>query len=841
MIKTSTTLLFLILSLFVKAQIVNIPDANFKEELIKYHSIDTNGDDEISVSEAEAYTGIIDVHANNIFNLTGIEYFKNITELDCSLNKLTRLDLSHNTAITVVKCSFNKLENLNLINNTLVKKIDCYSNYLKNLNISNNIELDYLNCALNNLSNLDVSKNIKLTSLLCFHNQLSHIDLTNNINIISFCCGNNQLSNIDLTNNTNLTDLECGHNLLSSINVSKNSELKDLDCKSNLLSSIDVSKNSGLKDLDCYNNYLSSIDVSNNTELFYLRLDYNKIPFSELLKVKKQFSKLRIYYSGYIFSMISKTVGDQINYSSESSIDGKNTSFEWYLKNNDNENIVNENYVKEESKGVFTFLKTGKFFCKMTNETFPELTLRTDYVNVFNDAILDIPDPNFKEKLIENTMINLDGDNEITELEAGQYMGPLDVSNQNISDLTGIEGFLHIINLNCSGNQVQELDLSNTFSLKKFDCSNNRIDTLTFPYSKSLNNFNCSHNNLRHINFSSYKNLTKLDCSYNKLKKLSIIDTPSIIEVNCSNNEIERIRISVDCPYLKKIDFNSNHLNFYNLSLIKITDADLVKITKEHADDICLQYPPIPEVHTYINTVIDYYTERGFEGKATKFRWIDYETSSDVDENTVTESSRGIFKFIKEGKFYCEMTNEAFPDIVVYSSVVVASLKKQQTISIENIPEVVSMYDVVELNATASSGLEVNIEVIEGDVTVKGNSITFNKEETVIIKAIQKGNDEYAPAEKMIEITVDFATGIEDILDSSTQIYPNPVETEMVIKFEGSKERTIQIFDLQGKLKLQKETSSNSERISLSNFKIGMYLMKVQAKNETFTYKIIKK
>ncbi len=799
MIKTSTTLLFLLLSLFVNAQNIYIPDANFKKALVDNTEINTNGDAEISESEAQVYTGRIELLFNNIYDLTGIEYFKNITELDCCSSHLESLDVSHN------------------------------------------IELTYLNCGQNRLKSLDVSKNIKLTSLLCFNNQLSQIDLTNNINLITFSCGFNQLTYIDLTNNTNIIDLECGHNLLPSINLTKNTNIINLDCKSNLLSSIDVSKNTELNYLDCYDNYLSSIDVSNNTELLRLYLDYNKIPFSEILKIKKQFPDLIINYSDYIFLMTGKTVGDQIDYSSESTIDGKNTTFEWYLKNGDNEDIVNEDYVKEESRGVFTFLKTGKFFCKMTNETFPELTLRTEYVNIFNDAILDIPDPNFKRKLIENTMINLNGDNEITELEAGEYTGHLDVSNQNISDLTGIEGFLHITDLNCSENQLKNLDLSNIHTLKKFDCSNNQLNDLIFSHSNSLTNFNCSYNNIKNIDFESSLNLTELNCSHNKLGELIIKFNPNIVEIDCSNNEIERIRIYGGPHYLKKIDFNSNHLNFYNLSLIKITDADLVKITKEHADDICLQYPPIPEVHTYINTVIDYYTERGFEGKATKFRWIDYETSSDVDENTVTESSRGIFKFIKEGKFYCEMTNEAFPDIVVYSSIIVASLKKQQTISIENIPEVVSMYDVVELNATASSGLEVNIEVIEGDVTVKGNSITFNKEETVIIKAIQKGNDEYAPAEKMIEITVDFATGIEDILDSSTQIYPNPVETEMLIKFGTSEERTIRIFDLQGRLKLQKETSSSSVRLNLSNFKSGMYLMKVQANSETFTYKVIKK
>jgi len=111
----------------------------------------------------------------------------------------------------------------------------------------------------------------------------------------------------------------------------------------------------------------------------------------------------------------------------------------------------------------------------------------------------------------------------------------------------------------------------------------------------------------------------------------------------------------------------------------------------------------------------------------------------------------------------------------------------------------------------------------------------------LLVDLLQTGNDEYKPAETTVEITVDIATGIEEILETSTLIYPNPVVSEMVIKFSSSEERTIRIFDLQGRLKLQKETSSTSERFNLSNFKSGMYLMRVQAKSESFTYKIIKK
>ncbi|MCH7534753.1 MAG: T9SS C-terminal target domain-containing protein, partial [Bacteroidetes bacterium] len=91
-------LLFLLLPVFASAQIVNIPDANFKAYLVGNSSINTNGDGEIQVSEAAAYTDTINVFKLDISDLMGIEAFIGLTGLNCSWNALTSLDLSNNTA-----------------------------------------------------------------------------------------------------------------------------------------------------------------------------------------------------------------------------------------------------------------------------------------------------------------------------------------------------------------------------------------------------------------------------------------------------------------------------------------------------------------------------------------------------------------------------------------------------------------------------------------------------------------------------------------------------------------------------------------------------------------------
>jgi Leucine-rich repeat (LRR) protein len=107
------------------ANIVNIPDANFKTALLEHGTtitgagispIDTDGDGEICETEAQVYTGNIQIPSQGISDLTGIEAFTALTVLNCSSNQLTNLDVSANTALLTLNCTFNQLISLNVAN-----------------------------------------------------------------------------------------------------------------------------------------------------------------------------------------------------------------------------------------------------------------------------------------------------------------------------------------------------------------------------------------------------------------------------------------------------------------------------------------------------------------------------------------------------------------------------------------------------------------------------------------------------------------------------------------------------------------------------------------------------
>ena len=68
------------------AQIVNIPDVNFKNFLLSGY--DSNNDNEIQFSEANSVNGLMYIAGLGISNMNGIEAFTNIDELYCHNNQI---------------------------------------------------------------------------------------------------------------------------------------------------------------------------------------------------------------------------------------------------------------------------------------------------------------------------------------------------------------------------------------------------------------------------------------------------------------------------------------------------------------------------------------------------------------------------------------------------------------------------------------------------------------------------------------------------------------------------------------------------------------------------------
>ena len=239
-------LLLLALPMFCFGQNVNIPDANFKAYLVGNTAINTNGDNEIQVSEASVFNGAINVYTSNIFSLSGIEAFVSLTDLNCPGNNLTSLDVSACAALTSLLCSWNQLTSLDVSACTLLTSLNCGYNQLTSLDVSACTALTYLDCCFSSLTSLNHTGVYLLTSLICNGNLLTSLD-------VSTC--------------TSLTTLYCQYNLLTSLDVSALTSLTTLYCYANQLTSLDVKNGNNINMFETFNTLnnpnLSCIEVDN--------------------------------------------------------------------------------------------------------------------------------------------------------------------------------------------------------------------------------------------------------------------------------------------------------------------------------------------------------------------------------------------------------------------------------------------------------------------------------------------------------------------------------------------------------------------------------------------------
>lgn len=170
-------LLFITFAQVGIAQIINIPDANFKAKLLQADvdqgiawttgsgslesrvKIDTNDNGEIEIQEVLPIKSIL-LDSSNISDLTGIEYFINLEALLSRFNSLTTINLSTLTQLKNLSVGHNQITSLNLSNLSQLIQLDIIFNNFNTLDLSSNPNLDILWCRNNpNLTYINLKNN----------------------------------------------------------------------------------------------------------------------------------------------------------------------------------------------------------------------------------------------------------------------------------------------------------------------------------------------------------------------------------------------------------------------------------------------------------------------------------------------------------------------------------------------------------------------------------------------------------------------------------------------------------------------------------------------------------
>ncbi|MFT3909099.1 MAG: T9SS type A sorting domain-containing protein [Ferruginibacter sp.] len=243
--KTFLLPLFVLFAFVSSAQIVNIPDVEFKAALLSHDPvIDVNHDGEIQESEALNTLNLY-VDQKGIFDLTGVQAFANLDTLQAWGNFLTTADVSGMAHLRWFNVSFNDITSVN---------------------VSNCPAMEILRAEYNNLTTIDLSGVPNLIELIIGVNMITSLDLTGLNSLNYFVCPQNNLTSLTLVDLPSLDNVQCHINNLTSLNINNCPYLTYLACYQNQLTSIDMSGTNFLGYLNCSENpLLTTINFKNGS------------------------------------------------------------------------------------------------------------------------------------------------------------------------------------------------------------------------------------------------------------------------------------------------------------------------------------------------------------------------------------------------------------------------------------------------------------------------------------------------------------------------------------------------------------------------------------------------
>ena len=152
-----------------------------------------------------------------------------------------------------------------------------------------------------------------------------------------------------------------------------------------------------------------------------------------------------------------------------------------------------------------------------------------------------------------------------------QALTDLNVSGRSINSMKGLHYLKWVKTLNCSNNNITELDLSKNSALTSVNCSYNKLTSLEVTGKPNLTTLICNNN----------YGLTELDCHANALTSLNTNSCSNLEKIVCYSNNFTSLNLS-NRSKLKKLDCRYNTqlttLNCYSDVLTSLLVAGCDKL-----------------------------------------------------------------------------------------------------------------------------------------------------------------------------------------------------------------------------------------------------------------------
>ncbi len=548
-----------------------------------------------------------------------------LTDLECDSNQITALDVTQNIALIYFDCQNNQITSLDLTQNIVLNEFYCNENTLTYLNLKNgnNLNLDlyadqnpnlycinvddtsaaYLSSWTkdatasfsehcyetyvpddnfeNYLETHDTSGNVvTIGDVSSMGNGIANDDYVTTVNIesvASLTMSNksivdmagiegfiaietlivpvNTFPTLDLSSNINLKALTCSYNSsLISINVSSNTLLESITCGESAIASLDLSGNPQLKYLTCDSTQITSLDLSNNLlieTIFAVNNDLIELDLS-----------------------LNITLLD-VNVSN-------NNLTEFNIKNSNNTSITGFDITSNPN---LTCINVDDATYSTTNWTnidatasYGEHCYETYVPDDIFEAYLETHDDSGNTVTVGDTASmgnGIDGDGYVTtsaienvvSLELPyQIPGPGQVIDPAtlISDLTGLEGFIALVNFDIRFQNIINLDVTENINLETLTCYDSTVANLDVSTNLQLESLVFSGNEIETLDITNNTQLVKLFATDNNITDIDLSNNTLLEEARLNFNQLSVIDFSNN-TLLKEVFLNNNQLASVNL------------------------------------------------------------------------------------------------------------------------------------------------------------------------------------------------------------------------------------------------------------------------------------
>ena len=182
-----------------------------------------------------------------------------------------------------------------------------------------------------------------------------------------------------------------------------------------------------------------------------------------------------------------------------------------------------------------------------------------------------VPDDDFEALLESYNMGDGIANNDSVTTANINAVDSLNIFNNIITDLTGIEDFISLKYLDCHDNSLSNLDFSNNPNLTELICFENLIDTIIIGNCMNLEHLDLQDNLVETIVVNNCLKLQTLNLSDNLIEYVDVSQNSALKIFLCYDNYLSSLDLSTNIS-LSEVDLENNDLVCLNLKNGKNTN-----------------------------------------------------------------------------------------------------------------------------------------------------------------------------------------------------------------------------------------------------------------------------